>query len=100
MGDVDFLDTLIGLYRCHIRSKKWYMHIFVHLMDLTFVNSWLLYRRQKATANSSTSKPLKLHDFKPCVAEALCSTGKIMGTSTKRGRRSELNDVDVTIPNT
>jgi len=45
MGGVDLLDSLIGLYRCRIRSKKWYHRIFLHLCDLTVVNAWLLYKR-------------------------------------------------------
>lgn len=45
MGGVDFLDSLIGRYKIHLRTKKWYMRIFYHLIDMTLVNSWILYRQ-------------------------------------------------------
>ena len=45
MGGVDLLDSLIGLHRIKLRSKKYYHKIFFHLIDLTVVTAWLLYRR-------------------------------------------------------
>jgi hypothetical protein len=94
MGGVDLLDSLIGLYRCRVRSKKWYHRIFTHLMDMTLVNAWLLYRRQMASSAVNVQKPLCLHDFKAAVAQALCSAGKDMTSIKKRGRpaASEHND--------
>ncbi|XP_047116200.1 piggyBac transposable element-derived protein 3-like [Schistocerca piceifrons] len=41
-GGVDLLDSLIALYRIKIRSKKFYLRIVFHLLDLTVVNAWLL----------------------------------------------------------
>jgi len=32
------LDSLIGLYRTRIRSKRWYRRIFFHLVHLAVVN--------------------------------------------------------------
>ena len=69
MGGVDLLDSLLGLYRTRLRSKKWYHRIFFHFMDLTIVNAWLLYRR-------CNDKAMRLLDFKMSVAEALCRSGK------------------------
>ena len=85
MGGVDLLDALIGLYRTHIRSKKWYHRIFFHLIDLTIVNSWLLYRR--CGGNVDGGKQLSLHDFKACVAEGLCAAGKEASVPSQRGRK-------------
>ena len=34
IGSVDLFDSLVGLYRTRIRSKKWYHSIFSHLVDL------------------------------------------------------------------
>ena len=87
MGGVDLLDSLIGLYRTHLRSKKWYHKIFYHMMDMVVVNSWLLYRRC-ATATGGATKLMSLHDFKACVAEGLCTGGKEVSAqkSRKRGR--------------
>jgi hypothetical protein len=45
MGGMDLLDSLLGLYRIHIRSKKWYHRLFFHMLDVIISNAWLLYRR-------------------------------------------------------
>ena len=93
MGGVDLLDSLIGLYRCRIRSKKWYHKIFFHLCDLVAVQAWLLYKRvSKMTAmERGNVKLLMLRDFKFRVAHGLISEGKTLNKpeqSRKRGRRS------------
>jgi len=67
---VDKLDSILGLYRIHIRSKKWHLKFFFHLLDLSVVNAWLLWRR----ANPTLYMPLS--DFKAEVAECLCKAGK------------------------
>lgn len=41
MGGVDAMDGLIGLYKIKIRSRKWYMRLFYHLLDMTIVNNWI-----------------------------------------------------------
>ena len=46
MGGVDLLDSLLSLYRIHIRSKKWYHKFFLHFLDATVVQSWLMYCRR------------------------------------------------------
>ncbi|XP_049809183.1 piggyBac transposable element-derived protein 3-like [Schistocerca nitens] len=79
IGGVDLLDSMLGYYRIQIRSKKWYLNIFFHLVDLACVNSWLLWRRRNMDY-------MPLVDFKVAVAEALCKTGKSL--SKKRGRPS------------
>lgn len=85
MGGVDLLDSLISLYRIQIRLKKWYHKIFFHLLDLTVVNSWLLYRR--CGVRTADEKPLSLHDFKAKVAEGLCAAGKEVSLPSQRGRK-------------
>lgn len=89
MGGVDLIDSLIGLYRCKIRSKKWYHRLFFHLLDMTVVNAWLLYRRHESSDRSA--KTMSLLQFKSSVAEALCRTGPT--SAMKRGRPS-MNSVD------
>ena len=79
MGGVDLLDSLIGLYRTTIRSKKWYQRIWFNFMDLTCVNAWLLYRRTFHLVDrpgTSTSKHMKLLDFKIKVARSLLDRGE------------------------
>ena len=45
MGGVDLLDSLIALYRVKLRSKKYYLRIFFHFVDMVTVNCKLLYRQ-------------------------------------------------------
>ncbi|KAG0431245.1 hypothetical protein HPB47_021957, partial [Ixodes persulcatus] len=69
MGGVYLFDSLLGLYRIHIRSKKWYFRIITHMLDLSVVAAWLLYRR--AQAQLENQKVLALAEFKAEVAESL-----------------------------
>ena len=50
MGGGDLMDMLISLYRINIRSKKYYIKIIFHLIDLSIVNVWLLYLRVIGTS--------------------------------------------------
>ncbi|XP_049772936.1 piggyBac transposable element-derived protein 1-like [Schistocerca cancellata] len=71
MGNVDLLDSNIG--RCHIkiRSKRWYLRLFFHLIDIIVINSWILYRRvlmEKTAANM----PMNQKKFRTELAQTLC----------------------------
>lgn len=83
MGGVDLLDSMLGYYRIQIRSKKWYLRIFFHLIDLYCVNAWILWRRK----NTDDDDYLPLVDFKLAIAEALCSIHTTI--PRKRGRRGQ-----------
>ena len=43
MEAVALMDRLIALYRIKIRSKKYYMKIVFHLIDISIVDAWLWY---------------------------------------------------------
>ena len=45
MGGVDKADMLSALYRSKCRTRKWYMRIFTHLLSITAVNAWCIYRQ-------------------------------------------------------
>lgn len=83
MGGVDLLDGLIGRYKIRMRSKKWYMRLFYHLVDMAIINSWLLYRRVN---RSRSEKSLPLAKFRADIANCLCNVG--IPSSSKRGRPS------------
>jgi hypothetical protein len=87
MGGVDLLDSLMGLYRITIRSKKWYHRLFFHFLDMAVVNAWLLYRRALSQQNN-TSEVLRLAEFKAQIAEGLCKSNK--GTNRKRAGRPSM----------
>ena len=82
MGGVDLLDSMLGYYRIQIRSKKWYMRVFFHFLDMICVNSWLLWRRNLTNMDLY----LPLSEFKIGVAEVL--TRANVGVQRKRGRPS------------
>ncbi|CAF2728328.1 unnamed protein product [Rotaria sp. Silwood2] len=71
MGGVDLIDMLISLYRINVRSQKYYIKIFFHLIDPSLVNAWLLYRRHCSQHKVSKTKITSLLTFCVNVAEAL-----------------------------
>ena len=83
MGGVGLLDSLIGLYRTKIRSKKYYHRIFYHFLDVTVVTSWLLYEKDYEDFCVPKCKQLTLLQFKHCIAESLFREGKSV-TAIKR----------------
>uniref|UniRef100_A0A0P4WNR9 PiggyBac transposable element-derived protein domain-containing protein n=1 Tax=Scylla olivacea TaxID=85551 RepID=A0A0P4WNR9_SCYOL len=76
MGGVDLLDSLIALYRIHIRSHKYYHKLVFHFLDVTIVNSWLLYRRDASAIGVSKKSQLQLQAFKLKVAYSLLRQNK------------------------
>ena len=51
MSGADLIDMLLSLYRINVRSQKYYIKIIFHLIDLSLINAWLLYRRHCAQLN-------------------------------------------------
>ncbi|XP_050313668.1 piggyBac transposable element-derived protein 3-like [Anthonomus grandis grandis] len=92
MGGVDLLDSLMGRYKIQLKSRKWYMRIFYHLLDLVLVNSWLLYKR--ALSKKQPGCKLKNQaEFRAEVANYLCAVRSVV---IKRGRPSSSlqNNID------
>lgn len=85
MGGVDLLDSLLAQHKISMKSKKWYFRIFYHLVDLTIVNAWLLYRRVHGNTMTQTQ-------FREDLAVTLCTIGE--KTAPKRGRPSSSNVED------
>ena len=89
MGGVDLIDMLISLYRINIRSKKYYMKIIFHLIDLSLVNAWLLYRRHCVQSKVKRKDIMSLLSFRIHVAESLLqSSPPPPPLPVKRGRPS------------
>ena len=72
MCGVDLLDSLLSLYRIHIKSEKWYHIFFFHFLDVTVVQSWLMYCRS-ITGNEGK---LKLREFKMILTNSQLRAGK------------------------
>ena len=86
MGEVDLLNSLVGLDRIKIRSKKYYHRLFFHFVDVTVVTCWLMYRRDCNSFGVPQNKQIPLMDFKNFIALALEKEGQVI--SPKRGRPS------------
>ena len=44
MGGVDLADMLAALHECPFRWQKWFLRIFVRMIDTALSNAWLVYR--------------------------------------------------------
>jgi len=82
MGGVDLLDAIIGRYKISIKSRKWYMRLFYHLVDITVTNSWILQKRIYESKGQKYKSSLA--DFHEELAISLCQMGEFV--SPKRGR--------------
>lgn len=83
---------LIGRYKIKIRTKKWYMRVWFHLIDIIIVNAWLLYRRVE---NENDRLPkLSLFDFRTEVAFSLTKSV----STPKIGRPSNEEKEQIKIP--
>ena len=78
---------LISLYRISIRSKKYYAKIIFHLIDLSIVNSWLLYRRQCSRLRTPKNEIRSLVEFRVDIGESLLKTSVVV-QHRQRGRPS------------
>lgn len=88
MGGVDLIDMLISLYRINVRSKKFYMKIIFHLIDLSLVNAWLLYRRHCSQFKMKKKDVMSLLSFRVNVAGSLLRSSPPPPLPAKRGRPS------------
>ncbi|OWR45080.1 hypothetical protein KGM_211711 [Danaus plexippus plexippus] len=71
MGDVDLIDSIMGIYKIQLRSKRWQIRLFYHYLDLTMANAWLLHKR--VCKDKGLSCRLSSADFRLDVA--LCKLG-------------------------
>lgn len=85
MGGVDLMDSFLERYRIRIKSRKWYLRLFYHMIDLSIINSWILYK--KVNERSGNTKIMNLGEFRAELAESLCKYKA--GNGNKRGRPSQ-----------
>lgn len=89
MGGVDLVDMLISLYRIKVKTRRWYIKIFWHLVDVAKVNGWILYRRHQDqhVVPKRSQQPLQLFSLE--LADALIKHSQVAtyvapGRPTKR----------------
>ncbi|GBP42000.1 Chimeric ERCC6-PGBD3 protein [Eumeta japonica] len=97
MGGVDLMDSFIWRYHIRIKSRKWRMRLFYHLLDITIINSWVLDKNVNVKRGTPQKDILKLDDFRTELADTLCQYQK--RPDNKRGRPSaSRKDDDVEPP--
>lgn len=79
MGYVDQSDMFVSLYKVDRKSRKWWHRLFWHFLDLTVVNSFIIFRDRAQT------KSLTLKEFRLAVAAGLIGADPCM---SKKGRKS------------
>lgn len=83
MGGVDLMDGLIGRYHIQMKTRKWTNRLFHHLIDVSIVNAYILYRRVR------TDDHMDLPSFRSSIAEALCFFAS--GSKRRVGRPAKDN---------
>ena len=74
MGGVDLCDMLIALYGVKIKTKRWYIKICWHVVDVAKVNGWLLYRHHQTQLGIARKKIKTLKTFSIEIGEVLIHT--------------------------
>ena len=88
------LAFLFALYRTEIRIFKMYLKILFHLIDISKVNGWFLYKRHRNQLKVPKSKVMSLLKFTSAIARALTMAGKVV--SRPVGRPSKNGAVSLT----
>ncbi|CAF4878842.1 unnamed protein product [Pieris macdunnoughi] len=96
MGGVDLMDSFIGRYRIRIKSRKWTTRLFYHLLDMTVINAWVLYKKVNTRKGKLQKNIMKLADFRTELADTLCRYQS--HSKNKRGRPSTNSQQDNTVP--
>lgn len=78
------MDSHLARYKILLKRRKWYIRLLYHILDVTIVNSWLLYKRVKLSKEAEQYKTMGQAEFR---AECLC---RIQTIPVKRGRSSNL----------
>ena len=97
MGVVDFADMLIALYRIRVKTKRWYMKVFWHLVDICKVNACDMHRRDYSQFALPSNKILILCQFAKELGKVLMHANKAP-TPNQRGRASKRQSSSGTNP--
>ena len=73
-------------YRIEVKTTRWYIKVFWHMVDIAKVNSWLLYRRHQNQLNIPLKKPKTLSNFTKEIAAGLMHTNKSLTEAKGCGR--------------
>ena len=71
MGGINLLDSCVSRYKYNLRSRRWYVNLFWHLVTLAVINAWLLYRRECRLINTPEKQVMSCKSFQSSVSTAL-----------------------------
>ena len=77
MGGIDKLDMICALYKPRLRTRRWYIYIWFHTIQIAVVNAWFLYRRDLKICRPDT----QFMQFKCFLAEVAESLIKVTSSS-------------------
>lgn len=83
MGYVDKADQLLSTYKIDRKSKKWWLRIFFHFLDVIVVNAYILYK-EKGLKPTFTQKEFRLRLVDELVGHKL---------PTSKGRKRQVSKV-------
>ena len=78
MVGIDLSDMLISLYHTKFKTKRWYLKIMAHCIDICKVNAWLIYRRYCSQKEIPKNKQLSLLKFVYQIASPLIGAGTVV----------------------
>ena len=85
MGGVDLMDGIIARHKIVLKSKKWYMRLFYHFIDMTLANSWILNNRV-LSSNQNYQEKMTFFEFRKELSFCLMKVGQ--KNTIKRDRPS------------
>ena len=99
MGGVDYFDQYMSFYNMNHKSRRWWIKIFLYLLEVCIVNSYILY---KLSIRKQNKKPLSQLKFRSLLVNQLinnyCSKKKpgfcpAKGTAKKRNNPDGIKTV-------
>ena len=76
MSGIDLADMMIALYRIPAKTKRWYINVFWHLINICKMNAWILYWRQFKQLGIQKRDVLQLCQFSVRLAKSLMFVNK------------------------
>ena len=86
--------VIVHPYRIEVKTKRWYMKVFWHLIDLTKVNAWILYKHHQNQLGVQKKKIVPLKLFSIEIAESLIHLMKKNAPSKGRPSKQLSNELE------
>ena len=98
MGGVDLADMLIALYQISVKTKRWYINVFWHLVNIAKVNGWILYKGHRVQLSIPQKEEKTLLHFSFQLAESFIKESKTVTSSSRARPKKEKVMLERTFP--